>query len=550
MVTENFERGVHMNIGERIFELRKASGLSQEELAEKLGVSRQSVSKWESGNVMPDIDKAVAMCELFGVSTDYLLTGKTVEADVKAENEIEEIIIGDTTVKGEETHITEEEPEVVEQQETVEENKTEKPAYFKAIAAILAIVLVFGAILPIPLGGYKKLWAMLTEDPVGYTYVLVHGMGGWGEGAGINDISPYWGSFTGSLSAYLRSLDYEVAEANVGPFSSAWDRTCELYAQLNGTTVDYGAAHSKAHGHDRYGRTYTTPIVEGWGNETEGGQLRKINLVGHSFGGNTIRLLASLMEYGAQEEVKASPDDVSELFTGGKGEYINSVVTLCSPHNGSTLYYVVDHGNLVQTALGVLKIAGGVTDAIQGGLIDFQLDHFGIASGQNNTLDLLNHEFSSGTDNAFYDLSPDGALKLNEKIKTVEDICYISYAYSTTQKSALTHNQVPILATMPVLMPLATLIGSYTDTSNSATVKIDESWLPNDGLVNVVSARCPSDETPHEYVSGEEIQRGQWYVMPTLTGDHGTVIGMNGNKQMTRDFYINLIKLVDSVERP
>ncbi len=545
-----------MNIGERIYGLRKEKGLSQEELAEKLGVSRQSVSKWESGNVMPDIDKAVAMSELFGVTTDYLLTGKKAEQPVgAAEPEIEEILIGEIPPEVKfNTNAADNEDEYNDIEEaqptTKKESKQEKPAYFKAIAAALAVIIIFAVVLPVPLGGYKKLWAMLTEDPVGYTYVLVHGMGGWGEGAGINSVSPYWGSFTGSLSGYLRSLDYKVEEATVGPFSSAWDRACELYAQLTGTRVDYGEAHSKQHKHDRYGRTYTTALVENWGSKTQGGQLHKINLVGHSFGGNTIRLLASLMEYGAEEEVKESPDDVSPLFTGDKGEYINSVVTLCSPHNGSTLYYVVDHGTLVQTALGVLYAAGSVTDAIKGGLIDFQLDHFGIRSGEGDVLTLLNQRFSTGSDNAFYDLSPDGAAKLNGKIKTVKDICYISYAYCTTQKSVLTANQVPTLSTMAVLMPIATLIGSYTDTSETATIKIDESWLPNDGLVNVVSARCPGDETPHEYVSGETIERGQWYVMPTLTGDHGTVIGMNGNKQLTHDFYINLIKLVDSVERP
>ena len=84
-----------MNIGERILNLRKKSGLSQEELAEKLGVSRQSVSKWETGNVMPDIDKAVAMCELFGVSTDYLLKGKEDHTGAVYNNVVEEEIIGE-----------------------------------------------------------------------------------------------------------------------------------------------------------------------------------------------------------------------------------------------------------------------------------------------------------------------------------------------------------------------------------------------------------------------------------------------------------------------
>ena len=548
-----------MNLGERILELRKKNGLSQEELAEKLGVSRQSVSKWETGNVMPDIDKAVAMCELFGVTTDYLLKGRTDHASAVYNDVLEEEIIGSIDSEEAEApaeiHEDSTNPADVnpplhnkEQDEKAEKDeKEEKPAYLKAIAGVLAVILLFAIILPIPLGGYKRLWAKFTEPPVAYPYVLVHGMGGWGEGAGINSLSPYWGSVTGSLSTYLRSMDIEVAEANVGPFSSAWDRACELYAQLTGTRVDYGEAHSKIHGHERYGKTYATKLVEGWGTETQGGQLRKINLIGHSFGGNTIRLLTSLLEYGSPEEQQASGDEVSELFTGGKGEYINSVTTLCSPHNGSTLYYVVDRYNLIQTALGVLYAAGGVTDVIEGGLVDFNLDHFGIQSGTSQTLELINQKFSTGTDNAFYDLSPDGAAELNKTIKTVDSVYYFSYAYCTTEKSLITNHQLPKKSTLLVLMPVATLIGRYTN--EDAQIKIDESWLPNDGLVNVVSAQCPSDEEMFSYTADTEIERGRWYVFPTLEGDHGTVIGMNGNVQKTHSFYTDHIALVDALPR-
>ena len=81
-----------------------------------------------------------------------------------------------------------------------------------------------------------------SDDPV----VFVHGLMGWGERAGLNSVLPYWGMTTGSLTAYLNSLGYETYSATVGPISSAWDRACELYAQLTGTTVDYGAAHSAA----------------------------------------------------------------------------------------------------------------------------------------------------------------------------------------------------------------------------------------------------------------------------------------------------------------
>ena len=62
-----------MIMAEKIALLRKQNGWSQEELAEKLGVSRQSVSKWESGGAIPDLDKVVKLSALFGVSTDYLL---------------------------------------------------------------------------------------------------------------------------------------------------------------------------------------------------------------------------------------------------------------------------------------------------------------------------------------------------------------------------------------------------------------------------------------------------------------------------------------------
>mgnify|MGYP000848384997 FL=1 len=62
-----------MILSEKIVMLRKKFGWSQEELAEQLGVSRQSVSKWELGTAIPDLDKIVRLSQLFGVSTDFLL---------------------------------------------------------------------------------------------------------------------------------------------------------------------------------------------------------------------------------------------------------------------------------------------------------------------------------------------------------------------------------------------------------------------------------------------------------------------------------------------
>lgn len=62
-----------MIFADKLIALRKKSGWSQEELAEKLGVTRQSVSKWEGAQSVPDIDKILQLSHLFGVTTDYLL---------------------------------------------------------------------------------------------------------------------------------------------------------------------------------------------------------------------------------------------------------------------------------------------------------------------------------------------------------------------------------------------------------------------------------------------------------------------------------------------
>lgn len=69
-----------MILAEKIIKLRKQNGWSQEELAMKLGISRQSVSKWESTASIPDLDKIVKLSQIFGVTTDYLLKDELEEA--------------------------------------------------------------------------------------------------------------------------------------------------------------------------------------------------------------------------------------------------------------------------------------------------------------------------------------------------------------------------------------------------------------------------------------------------------------------------------------
>lgn len=68
-----------MNLGEKLFELRKEKNLSQEEVADKLNVTRQTISKWETNQSTPDFDKIIPICELFEISTEELLTGNNKE---------------------------------------------------------------------------------------------------------------------------------------------------------------------------------------------------------------------------------------------------------------------------------------------------------------------------------------------------------------------------------------------------------------------------------------------------------------------------------------
>ncbi|MBR6777623.1 MAG: helix-turn-helix transcriptional regulator, partial [Clostridia bacterium] len=84
-------------LGSKLYELRKKSGLSQEAFAEKLGVSRQAVSKWECGASLPDTDNLITISKLYGVSLDELIGNEastcqdpTVETAEKTEPEYED----------------------------------------------------------------------------------------------------------------------------------------------------------------------------------------------------------------------------------------------------------------------------------------------------------------------------------------------------------------------------------------------------------------------------------------------------------------------------
>lgn len=428
----------------------------------------------------------------------------------------------------------------------LEKNKLKfKKAAMKSLALFLLFALLCTTALSAP--------SLSGQEAVDYPYILVHGIGGWGRDEGINNTLPYWGATTGNLAEFLNEEGYSVFEASVGPLSSAWDRACELYAQLTGTRVDYGQAHSKANNHARYGRTYDSPMFEGWGEKSAGGQIKKINLVGHSFGGLTIRLFVSLLENGAPEEVAATGEDTSPLFLGGQGDLVHSVTTICSPNNGATLVTAFENFNIlspfIDLCVAYTILAG---NSPLSGYVDFHLEQFGITKvpGEERSIseiigDLMLFE-GTGTDNAAYDTFPDEARNINQRISFVDGVYYTSYSFCTTVENPYDLTHFPKSSTLSVLKISAFLIGRYTDRRLEDN-SFDSRWFANDGLVSVYSARNPKDE-PWQDFDGEKLVAGKWNVMPTISGDHGTAIGLFADADQTRQFYLDMFELIENTK--
>ncbi len=127
-----------MSIAERILTLRKSKGMSQEQLAEAVGVSRQAVSKWESEQASPDPEKIITLSEVFGVTTDYLLKGVEPEKEeAKTEEKAEE-------KKTEDTHMTV--GDVLDQKILTEKNKEKSKKLLKYVLIALGIFIAIDII--------------------------------------------------------------------------------------------------------------------------------------------------------------------------------------------------------------------------------------------------------------------------------------------------------------------------------------------------------------------------------------------------------------------
>lgn len=374
-----------------------------------------------------------------------------------------------------------------------------------------------------------------------YPLVFVHGMFGWGQNEGINKKAPYWGATTGSLTDYLSDGGIECYAASVGPMSSAWDQACELYAQLTGTRVDYGEAHSKKHGHKRFGRTYSLPLFNGWSKE------KKIHLIGHSFGGNASRMLAHLLTYGSPEEKERSGADISPLFTGNHEELICSVTAICSPLNGTDAYETAKKYKLIPPLKYISYNFAGIISRspLNGKFADFHLEQFGLhdtpgIKDRGPFVETVRKLFNT-KDSIAYDMSEQGADDMNRFIRISPSVCYFSYPFNAVEKSA-NEGKYKAANTDFILMKATSSLMLRNNR------KCGRKTAGNDGLVDVDSARFPNTEPFVEFTNSSEIKSGVWNVMPTRCGDHGTPIGLFANKTQTHSFYLELISILRTAE--
>ena len=349
-----------------------------------------------------------------------------------------------------------------------------------------------------------------------YTYIFVHGLSGWGSYDKQDKHMKYWGMRTGDLLGYLNSQGFNCFSASVDPHGSAWDRACELYAQLTGGVVDYGKAHSERCKHARFGTDFSkNPLITEWNSE------KKINFIGHSFGGATVRLMCELMANGSREEQEATDsEDISLLFTGGKADYINSITALASPHNGTSAYDV-DPSE---------RVSGVVEE---------------ILCTELEKINTPKRDGRAQEDYADFDMFIDNALELNNRIETLKNVYYFSYPCNSSIKGENGNYYPDKKLTDIMFIKTSILMGKLKEITPNG-IEVDESWLMNDGLVNTISARAPFAAPQKEYEK-TDIRRGVWNIMPIYQGDHMSLQGGLTKKNEVKDFYLKHLNLINSL---
>lgn len=315
--------------------------------------------------------------------------------------------------------------------------------------------------------------------------VFVHGMFGWGP----KDLFglPYWGR---ALECFGPEL--LPHEAKCGPISSLHDRACEVFAQIVGARVDYGAAHSLGAGHARFGPDYSgAGFVPGWSRDNP------VILVGHSAGAMTCLQLQKLL--------------AGDFWgVGSTADWAEVVVSIAGALNGSLLSYLFSdeatglaggwRGRLLARALGVAA-------PLLRPLYDLGLEHW-LSQGRLETTGFL-----SGEDNLIFNSSLQGARQANDfnagGFATAPNTYYLAFVTGAA-------------APKPQRFGAAGYMARRRDFAKAPIPGWGQGdlaiarWRANDGVVSSISQRYPFTAEGHP-VGGEgifgqadELAPGRW----------------------------------------
>nr|WP_275128771.1 triacylglycerol lipase [Staphylococcus saccharolyticus] len=264
-----------------------------------------------------------------------------------------------------------------------------------------------------------------------YPVAFVHGFVGLVGEDTFSMYPNYWGGTKFNVNKELTKLGYRVHEANVGAFSSNYDRAVELYYYIKGGRVDYGAAHVAKYEHNRYGRTY-----EGIMSDWEPG--KKIHLVGHSMGGQTTRLMEHFLRNGNQEEINYQwqhGGTISDLFKGGKDNMISTIITLGTPHNGTSAADKLGSTKFIKDTINRIGQVGGSALGLELGSSQWGFKQQLNESYADYAKRIANSKVWENEDQAVNDLTSASAEKLNKTTTLNTNIVYTSYTGADTHGS-------------------------------------------------------------------------------------------------------------------
>ena len=391
-----------------------------------------------------------------------------------------------------------------------------------------------------------------------YPTVICHGLAGWGENDKLDKYIPHFGlTPKKSIPKHLREAGYEVYQPSLGPVSSAWDRSCELWAQLFGGTVDYGKVHSEKYGHNRYGRTYEKGLIADWGTP---GDHEKINIIGHSFGGPTVKQFAALIAEGCQEEIDGTPaEELSDLFKKDKPQKLHAVMSLSGVNNGTTLASLLGKTGMTFATYYFLVINGVLSETKAMQFYDFHTDHWGIMKDPKLVKD---HKFTSPFANKAgykaYNKNLVDSVAHEMQVEVVQDMVNPNQkvapgTYYFAKRADRTHwndkgYRIPNKNMCKLCQIAGLFTGNFLQDKKLSKYGVDKEWAANDGFVNVIGQSAPIGAPQTDFVSAEDVKPGIWYNMPIEDKDHISWIGLGEPTDKFFRDYEEMVELFAKLE--